>query len=254
MRLQFLTSVLFLASTLLTACETMTASQRVAVSAGEKWALLPIQNLSKTPLAGSRAKALVETHLRAKGVRNVEVYEAAPDQSLMALLDEAGQINAAKQWAKDNGFIYAVTGVVQEWQYKNGLDNEPSVGLSLKFINVQNDEVMWVASASRTGWGYNNLSNVASKTIAEIMAEVRFQGPRPGRVSAQPMIAASPPPIQPATQAAINAQPLPASTMTSPADEPPVAAALPDPTSTAPAEVEKQLSPYENNLRESTNR
>lgn len=247
MRLKLLTSVLILASTLLTACETMTASQRVAVSAGEKWALLPIQNLSKTPLAGSRAKALVETHLRAQGVRNVEVYQAAPDQSLMALLDEAGQINAAKKWAKDNGFIYAVTGVVQEWQYKNGLDNEPSVGLSLKFINVQNDEVMWVASASRTGWGYNNLSNVASKTIEDIMAEVRFQGPRPGRVAAQPLIAATPPPIQPATQAAATVQPLPASTMASQVEEPPVAAALPDPTSTAPSDAEKLPAPYESN-------
>ncbi len=217
MRLKLLTSVLVVASTLLTACETMTASKTVAVSTGEQWALLPIQNLSQTPLAGNRAKALVETHLRAHGVRNIEIYEAAPDQSLIALLDDAGQLEAAKKWAKEQGYAYGVTGNVQEWQYKNGLDNEPSVGLTLKFINLINDEVMWVASASRTGWGYNNLSNVASKTIEEILSEVRFTGPQPAR-----LIAATPTPIPPTTpRRSPLLGPVPATN-----DEPEIGAAL----------------------------
>ena len=261
MRLKLLTSVLIIASTLLTACETMTASKTVAVSANETWALLPIQNLSKTPLAGNRAKALVETHLRAHGVRNIDSYNAAPDQTILALLDDNGQLEAAKKWAKDKGYTYGVTGNVQEWQYKNGLDNEPSVGLTLKFINLLNDEVMWVASASRTGWGYNNLSNVASKTIEDILAEVRFKGPQPSRM----MVAATPEPVQPLkplpppmpTVAAVP-PPLPQIVITEPA----VAAALPEispedseKTTSAPAGSTLVLpSPYETNLQEDTNR
>jgi len=50
----------------------VTSSNRVIVSSAENWALLPIVNLSKTPLAGNRAAALVETHLRARGVKNLE--------------------------------------------------------------------------------------------------------------------------------------------------------------------------------------
>lgn len=253
MRLKLLTSVLILTSTLLTACETMTTSKRVAVSVNERWALLPIQNLSKTPLAGNRAKTLVETHLRARGVRNLEIYEAAPDQSLMALLDDAGQLNTAKDWAKDKGFIYGITGNVQEWQYKNGLDNEPSVGITLKFINLQTDEVMWVASASRTGWGYNNLSNVASKTIGEILAEVRFMGPRPARAAApQPVIAAAPPTPAPAPKQIIVAAPIAPPTATEPA----LAAVIPEgAVQTTGNNNDSGLpSPYETTLRELTNR
>lgn len=274
MRLKLLTSVLIVASILLTACETMTVSKPVAVSVGEKWALLPIQNLSKTPLAGNRAKSLVETHLRARGVRNLEIYTAAPDQSIMALLDDAGQLDTAKKWAKDNGYAYGITGSVEEWQYKNGLDNEPSVGLTLKFINLLSDEVMWVASASRTGWGYNNLSNVASKTIEEILAEVRFQGPQPSRMmaavpaTAQPLAAqplAAPPmaaPPSPYIAEAPNLPPLPPLPTLRPlptAVQPTTAAALPavTPTDIAPlVPPAKRLlpSPYETSLEETSNR
>ncbi len=175
MRLKFLVCLLIVTSTLLTACETMTSSKRVAVATADKWALLPIENLSKTPLAGDRAQALVETHLRARGINNLDLYQPTSEQSLLALLDEAGQMNTAMQWAKDNGYRFAVTGNVQEWEYKDGLDNEPSVGLSLKVIDLYRDEVLWLASGSRTGWGYTNLSSVASKTIRELLSEVRFK-------------------------------------------------------------------------------
>jgi len=63
MRLKPIASVLVVISTLfLTACETMMSSDRVVVSAAERWALLPIENLSSTPLAGNQARSLVETH------------------------------------------------------------------------------------------------------------------------------------------------------------------------------------------------
>ena len=262
MRLKLLTSVLIVASTLLTACETMTASKRVAVSAEETWALLPIKNLSTTPLAGSRARALVETHLRAQGVTNIAQYEGEPDQPLIALLDEAGQINAAKKWAKEQGYIYGVTGNVQEWQYKNGLDNEPSVGLTLKFINVQTDEVMWVASASRTGWGYNNLSNVASKTIEEILADVRFVEPQPDRRIARSEAITPPAPVAATPPFLTKNEPDTPKLMVDPSEgaEPSVAAAVPAVEAVPakkpePVKVETLLpSPYENNLRTTTNR
>lgn len=176
MRLKYFASVLVVISSLLiTACETMMSSDRVVVSATDRWALLPIENLSSTPLAGNQARTLVETHLRSRGIRNLDLFEVSAEQTLMALLDEAGQIAAAKEWAINNGFRYGITGNVQEWQYKNGLDNEPSVGLTLKFLDLQTDQVLWVASASRTGWGYQNLSSVASKTIGDLLSEVRFK-------------------------------------------------------------------------------
>ena len=187
MRIKILASVLVLSSALLSACQTITSSNRVIVSSAENWALLPIANLSRTPLAGNRASALVETHLRARGVNNLEVYKAPANQSVIALLDEAGQLSDAKQWAIQNGFRYGITGDVQEWSYKNGLDNEPSIGMSLKFVDLQSDQVLWTASATRTGWGYSNLSSTANKTIEELLARVKFDANSRGR----PVLAAA---------------------------------------------------------------
>ena len=63
MRQKLLAGALIAVTTLLTACETMTTSRRIAVSANEDWVILPFENLSKTPLAGDRARAFAETHL-----------------------------------------------------------------------------------------------------------------------------------------------------------------------------------------------
>jgi len=103
MRIKLLTSVLVLASTLLTACQTLTSSNRVIVSSAENWALLPIVNLS----------SLIETRLRAKGVKNLEVYKTPESDTVIALLDEAGQLKKAKAWARDKDIRYGITGDVE---------------------------------------------------------------------------------------------------------------------------------------------
>ncbi len=254
MRLKLIAGVLMIATTFLTACETMTTSRQVAVSSNENWVILPMENLSKTPLAGSRAQSLVETHLRANGVRNVDKYKPDTDVNILSLLDEPGQIETARQWAKDNGYIYGITGSVQEWQYKNGLDNEPSVALTLKFVHLQRDEVMWVASAARTGWGYNNIAGVASKTIAELMEEIQFRKPRTvTRIAKAPQDTA-PAPVQTVAAPKVAA-PLPAATATPvAAAAKPAAADNPLPAPQEISDEELLPSPYQTNLQETTNR
>ncbi len=251
MRVKLLTGALVAVTALLSACETMTTSRRVAVSANEDWVILPFENLSKTPLAGDRAKSFAETHLRAQGVGGVHVYEPQGEQDLLTILDESSQIDTAKQWAKDNGYVYGVTGTVQEWQYKDGLDNEPSVSVSLKFLQLQDDEVMWVASSTKTGWGYNNLAGVASKTIAALMDEVRFEEPR----TVTRYIKRVPAPVQ----AAATPVPPPPPAITETPAAPAAAAALPQQNTDNAAPVDNDdkdplLSPYQTNLREATNR
>ncbi len=265
MRQKLLAGALIAVTAFISACETMTTSRRVAVSANEDWVILPFENLSQTPLAGDRAKSLAETHLRAQGVGNVHVYQPEGEQSLLTLLDESSQVETARQWAKDNGYVYAVTGTVQEWQYKNGLDNEPSVSLTLRFLQLQQDEVMWVASSARTGWGYNNLAGVASKTIAALMEEVRFEEPRTvTRIVKR--VPATPEPVQTVAAPTAGEQP-PVSTtlidtpLASPL-EPTLGAARPQPadekqpatTTVTNDDTDPLMSPYQTNLREPTNR
>ncbi len=203
MRQNIFTAVVLTAAALLSACETMTSSSRASLFTSEKWALLPIENFSSTPLAGDSAKALVETHLRSRGVTVIDEYKSSEEQSLLSILDSGVQLQNAKKWAIENGYRYAVTGKVQEWRYKNGVDNEPAVGLSLKFTDLGTGNVLWQASASRTGWGYSNLTSVASKTVGDLVNELRIRrgnaAPPPlrtdtlanGRSNAEPAAAAA---------------------------------------------------------------
>jgi hypothetical protein len=188
MRQNIFTAIVLTAAALLSACETMTSSHRASLFTSEKWALLPIENFSSTPLAGDSAKALVETHLRSRGVTEIDEYKASEEQSLLSILDSGVQLQNAKKWAIENGYRYAVTGKVQEWRYKNGVDNEPAVGMSLKFTDLATGKVLWQASASRTGWGYSNLTSVASKTVGDLVAELRI---RRGNAAPPPMVPAT---------------------------------------------------------------
>lgn len=160
---------------LLGGCATMTQAPRVDLESSARWALLPLENTSGTPQAGDSARSLLESQLRARGLPELGLYAPPPETTLQAHLNDQQQLTDALAWAKASGYRYGVTGQVQEWRYKNGLDNEPAVGLSLKIVDVQSGKAVWVASASRTGWGYTSLTGVASRTIGDLLAQVSLK-------------------------------------------------------------------------------
>jgi hypothetical protein len=67
--------------------------------------------------------------------------------------------------------IYALTGAVDEWRYKVGIDGEPAVGLTLQIINLTDgDRVVWSAAGSKSGWSREALSAVAQKLIKDMLS------------------------------------------------------------------------------------
>jgi len=166
---------LFGALVLLSGCKSLTSTPAVTVDSGQLWAMLPIENLSTTPLAGQKAASLVETRLRGRGVVNLQTYHEPQPASLAALLDGGSQAREASQWARSAGFRYAVTGVVSEWHYKSGSDKEPAVGLTLKVTDLPTGQVLWQAAGSRTGWGYSNLSRIGDKVVADLIGRLKIR-------------------------------------------------------------------------------
>ena len=160
------------------ACQSITSTGKTRVEGAAGWALLPLDNLSTTPLAGEMASTLLETRLRARGVRQMDKYPQPETNSLAELLDDGAQARQAAAWARTSGYRYAVTGTVNEWHYKTGPDKEPAVGLSLKIIDLLNDQVVWQGSGARTGWGYSNLSRVGDKVVKELVSELRVHQSR----------------------------------------------------------------------------
>jgi TolB-like protein len=79
-------------------------------------------------------------------------------------------VTRALEWARGERARYALTGTVDEWRYKVGVDGEPAVGITLQVIEVQSGNVIWSAAGSRTGWSRDAVSAVAQKLLRQLLS------------------------------------------------------------------------------------
>ena len=126
--------------------------------AAGRWAVLPFANHSDTPQAGERVEALIGTVLRARGVGALDGYPAPKSDDAALVVNDHARIEDALAWARQQKFDYAVTGSVEEWRYKAGLDAEPAVGVSIRIVEVATGKTLWSASGTKTGRPSENAS------------------------------------------------------------------------------------------------
>ncbi len=135
-----------------------------------RWALLPISNHTDVPQAGLRAEAIAEVLLRSRHIDNLRRYPPAVNSDSLFEPAERKQIEDALGWAHEQGIRYAVTGAVDEWHYRVGIDGEAAVGMTLQVIDLKdNDRVVWSAAGAKSGWGHEALSSVAQKLMNELL-------------------------------------------------------------------------------------
>ncbi|OIQ91381.1 hypothetical protein GALL_267150 [mine drainage metagenome] len=141
-----------------------------------KWALLPVVNHTDVPQAGLRAEALVDVLLRARGVANLRSYPPALNQDSLFEPAERKVVIDAMNWAREQGVRYAVTGTVEEWHYKVGVDGEPAVGMTLQIIDLKDgDRVVWSSAGSKSGWSRDALSAVAQELIRKMLSDASIE-------------------------------------------------------------------------------
>jgi hypothetical protein len=148
----------------------MSVQRGPAMRAGARWVLLPMANFSETPQAGERAAAMLETLLRREGIGQLSVYPGG-DEAVVAASDRQ-RYEQSLDWARKQGFQYAVSGSVEEWRYKSGLDGEPAVGVSFRITEVASSRVLWSASGTRTGTSGENTSGAALKLLEALVQEL----------------------------------------------------------------------------------
>ena len=141
---------------------------KVAIDTDSQVVLLPFLNRSETPLAGERAEAIALSVLRSRGLDGLQTYELPIEGTGLPILDDGKRLADAKQDALDRGASHALTGSVEEWRYKSGLDGEPAVGLSLRLVDLESNEVLWSGSAARSGWSRSSLAGTAQKVLQEL--------------------------------------------------------------------------------------
>lgn len=164
----------YLAALLLTGCYVQQINPGPRLDRRARWVLLPVQNHGETPQAGERMEAILATLLRARGVTDLRSYPAAQPQSALPELDDQRRYETALLWAHQQGFAYGITGSVEEWHYRNGLDGEPAVGVTVQVVEIRSGRVVWSASGARGGWSRQTVSGTAHKLIASLLAPLEL--------------------------------------------------------------------------------
>lgn len=174
-------TLLWLGALALAGCTTATRSTvgTEPLPRDARWALLPVVNNTDTPQAGLAAEAMLEHHLLGRGVGNVMRYPVTMSRDSLFEPTERKVSEEAEKWARDSGARYALTGSVEEWRYKVGLDGEPVVGLTLKVIDLSSGRTVWSASGAQSGWGRSSLAALAQSLIAELLGGLRLSGAGP---------------------------------------------------------------------------
>ena len=165
-----LMGLLLLAS--ISACSVQEVQSGNQVARDTPWVVLPFRNYAEAPKAGERVEAMVATLLRARGVDSIDSYPQPNREGTLPELDERRRYEEALVWAREQDYLYAVSGTVTEWRYKAGLDGEPAAGLNIEIADLKSGEVVWSGAGSRSGWGRESVSGACQRLLDSLLDDL----------------------------------------------------------------------------------
>lgn len=160
--------LIFATALTLSACSSHHIPESPPLAASAVWIIMPLENNSSTPLAAEKAEQILSSQLYRKGI-NAVIYPKKPLNSLTDILDRTAKYQHAQVWLATYPSDYIITGSVEEWHYKNGLDAEPAVGLTLEIKDAITNKLIWRASASRVGWGRESVSGAGFDVVETLL-------------------------------------------------------------------------------------
>lgn len=166
-RIRMLTGAALLG--LLGACSTLDQGKSPALERNANWAVLPFENHTETPMAGSRAESIATALLSSRGIGAVKRYTGEAQQETLFDGRDAKRREDALAWTRSEGVRYALLGAVDEWRYKVGVDGEPAVGVALEIVDVDSGATVWSGAGGQSGWSREALSAVGQKLIRKLL-------------------------------------------------------------------------------------
>lgn len=154
----------------LSACAVVNVSTSgsTTLSRNARWIVLPVMNQTETPQAGLRAETILLPLLHQRGLDKLAMYPASMKQDSLLIGDQTS-LEENKKWAREQGFQYAITGSVDEWRYKVGVDGEPAVGMNLLIWDLAKNQIVWSAVGGKSGYSREAVSAVAQKLIQSLI-------------------------------------------------------------------------------------
>ncbi|MBB2927857.1 penicillin-binding protein activator LpoB [Paraburkholderia silvatlantica] len=160
----------------LSACASVDSTPAPSLAAAGGVAVLPLANFTETPDAGHAAQSIAANALRQLG--HAGIVAMASTDSNSASFDASTQpsLDQGLDWARTQHAKYVLTGAVEEWRYKVGVDGEPVVALSFELRELPSGRVVWSATGSRTGWSRSGLGATAQSLIGKLLAPLAAHG------------------------------------------------------------------------------
>ncbi|MCR9192134.1 MAG: penicillin-binding protein activator LpoB [Gammaproteobacteria bacterium] len=171
---QILKPLVILAVLCLTACATISSAPQITCSPSH-WGIVPFSNNTEVPQAGYRAMSITKGLLEARGVSNIRVYKSNESCNQLIVCPNANpSINEILAWARRHDLKYVMTGTVNEWVYKVGLDGEPVVSLSLNLYDVAQGRSIWSTVGSRIGTTRSGLGTTGQNLIRKMLCTLKI--------------------------------------------------------------------------------
>lgn len=148
----------------LLSCSSVVSMKSINIPKASVFAILPFENNTETPLAGLRVASIVDGVALSKGYNlKPKIYGESKEYT-------QAEINNMIRELKERGDVdYVITGSVNEFRYKTGIDGEPAVSITLKIYDLKEDKVILINTGSRTGWSHESVSTVAHKILLAIL-------------------------------------------------------------------------------------
>jgi len=127
----------------------------------------PFANLTQTPMAGYRVASILEGVLKSKHYRiNGGLWDFEErDYSIE-------EIKKLLQQAKTD---YVITGYVNEYRYKTGIDGEPAVSFTIKIFDKKEKKYIWTATYSGVGDSYNSVSVLTQEGLKKVIKDLKVK-------------------------------------------------------------------------------
>lgn len=149
-------------------------SESVQLSNNAQFVVLPFRNLAQTPQASLKMASIAAALLRTRGLTVIDSPQAlqSPMLSSDLLSDDDALLSDAIDWARLQGGNYGITGSVDEWHYKAGLDGEPAVGATINVIDLASGEIIWTSTGARSGWGREGIAMAARTLLSDLLSDL----------------------------------------------------------------------------------
>jgi polysaccharide biosynthesis protein PelC len=157
----------------LNACSSYRGTDKLVISQGSTFALMPFDNQSNTPMAAQNVKNIVSSELVARNLKYVTFENTQEPEDLKSILDDNFEKRQAKEWLNTASYNYVLLGSVDEWNYKAGLDGEPVVSVTIE-ISDANGKVLYKKTGSRSGFGRESLNGAGQDVIEKILSDISY--------------------------------------------------------------------------------